>query len=82
MTDHRETPTFIVQLRPLRNVSDPIINLRQALKVLLRRFHLKCVAAHEEKEFAAADRARHLEGRAMTSRQRLSNSPADTGGAS
>jgi hypothetical protein len=81
VTDHRETPTFIVQLRPLRNVSDPIINLRQALKVLLRRFHLKCVAAHEEKEFAA-DRARQLEGRAMTSRQRLPNSPADTGGAS
>jgi hypothetical protein len=50
VTDHRETPTFIVKLRPLRNVRDPIINLRQALKVLLRRFHLKCVTAHEEKE--------------------------------
>jgi hypothetical protein len=49
VTDHRETPTFIVKLRPLRNVRDPIINLRQALKVLLRRFHLKCVAAQEEK---------------------------------
>jgi hypothetical protein len=49
VTDRRETPTFIIKLRPLRDVRDPIIHLRHALKVLLRRFHLKSVAAHEER---------------------------------
>lgn len=39
---------FIVRLRPLPHVADPIRALRHALKVLLRRFGLRCVEASEE----------------------------------
>jgi hypothetical protein len=40
---------FVVTLRPLQNVTDPIKALRGALKILLRRFGLRCVSVTEEK---------------------------------
>jgi hypothetical protein len=54
VTDHRETPTFIVKLRPLRNVRDPIVNLRQALKVLLRAYGMKCLSVEESPDTGGA----------------------------
>jgi hypothetical protein len=50
MTERRETPIFQISLRPLPDVKDPVFNLRLLLKIALRRFHLKCIAAHEEKD--------------------------------
>ena len=38
---------FIVKLRQLPHCTDPIKALRSALKVLLRRFGLRCIEVHE-----------------------------------
>jgi hypothetical protein len=38
---------FVVTLRPLPHCADPIKALRGALKVLLRRFGLRCVELSE-----------------------------------
>jgi hypothetical protein len=38
---------FIVKLRPLPHVVNPVKALRSALKVLLRRFGLRCVEVAE-----------------------------------
>jgi hypothetical protein len=38
---------FVVKLRPLPSVTDPIKALRSALKVLLRRFGLGCIDVSE-----------------------------------
>jgi hypothetical protein len=38
---------FIVKLRPLPHCTDPIKALRGALKVLLRRFGLRCIQVDE-----------------------------------
>ena len=50
MTERRETPIFPDQFAPASDVKDPVFNLRLLLKIALRRFHLKCIAAHEEKD--------------------------------
>jgi hypothetical protein len=42
-------PTYIVELRAAPGVTDPIKTLRWALKVLLRRFKLRCVSVEERK---------------------------------
>jgi hypothetical protein len=44
-TQHR--PQYLIQLRPEPGVNNPLRALRQALKVLLRRFGLRCVSAEE-----------------------------------
>jgi hypothetical protein len=38
---------FTVKLRPLPHCTDPIKALRSALKVLLRRFGLRCIEVNE-----------------------------------
>ena len=40
---------FVVKLTPLRHVEDPVRAPRFALKVLLRRFGLRCTDLREEK---------------------------------
>jgi len=42
-----ERPTYVLIVRPERNVADPVRALRALLKVSLRRFGLRCVSAHE-----------------------------------
>jgi hypothetical protein len=42
-----ERRTYVVKLRPEPGCVDPIRALRAALKVLLRRFHLRCVEISE-----------------------------------
>jgi hypothetical protein len=43
-----ERPTFTVTLRAEPGVN-PILALRSLLKIALRRFGLRCVAAHEDR---------------------------------
>lgn len=43
-----DRPVFVVVLRPERGVTDPARMLRGALKILLRRFGLRCVDFREE----------------------------------
>jgi hypothetical protein len=43
-----ERPTFTIKLRAEPGVAEPIKALRSALKLLLRRFGLKCVCITEE----------------------------------
>ena len=45
----RDRPTFTLELRPEPGV-DPVLALRALLKVALRRFGLRCVAARETLE--------------------------------
>ena len=45
----RDRPTFVLELRPEPGV-DPVLALRALLKVALRRFGLRCVAARENLE--------------------------------
>jgi hypothetical protein len=40
-------PVFTVKLRPLPHCTDPIKALRGALKILLRRFGLRCIEVSE-----------------------------------
>ena len=40
----RDPPRFVLVLRPQPTVGDPICALRQALKVLLRTFGLRCIS--------------------------------------
>jgi hypothetical protein len=49
-----QRPIFVVRLRPEPGVDDAIRTLRQALKVLLRRFGLRAVAVHEDTDRNAA----------------------------
>jgi hypothetical protein len=42
-------PVYSLRLRPEKGVEDPIRALRRALKVLLRQFGLRAIAAHEER---------------------------------
>jgi hypothetical protein len=49
-----ERPTFVVRLRAEPGVDDATRTLRQALKVLLRRFGLRAVAVHEDTDRDAA----------------------------
>ena len=46
---------FVVKLRPLPHCTDPVKALRSALKVLLRRFGLRCIEAHEAADKEDAD---------------------------
>jgi hypothetical protein len=48
MTAREQRPIFIIRLRADSGVADPVRALRQALKVLLRRFGLRCVDVREE----------------------------------
>ena len=43
-----ERPTFVVRLRPEPWIDDAIRTLRQALKVLLRRFGLRALDVRKE----------------------------------
>jgi len=43
-----QRPTFVVRLRPESHVTDAVHALRQALKVLLRRFGLRAVDVRTE----------------------------------
>jgi hypothetical protein len=43
-----ERPTFVVRLRPEPGVDDAVRTLRQALKVLLRRFGLRALYVRRE----------------------------------
>jgi hypothetical protein len=45
----KKSITFVVRLVPLPEVADPIRQLRWALKVLLRRFGLRCTDVREER---------------------------------
>jgi len=45
----KERPTFTLELRPEPGV-DPVLALRALLKIALRRFGLRCVAARENQE--------------------------------
>jgi hypothetical protein len=45
----KDRPTFTLELRPEPGV-DPVLALRALLKVALRRFGLRCVAARETLE--------------------------------
>jgi len=45
----KERPVFVLELRPEPGV-DPVLALRALLKVALRRFGLRCVAARETLE--------------------------------
>ena len=47
MTRSVERPTYVLIVRPERNVADPVRALRALLKVSLRRFGLRCVSARE-----------------------------------
>jgi hypothetical protein len=42
-----QQPVFVLRLTPEKTCPDPARALRRALKVLLRRFGLRCVAAEE-----------------------------------
>jgi len=42
----KERPTFTLELRPEPGV-DPVLAVRALLKIALRRFGLRCVAARE-----------------------------------
>ena len=46
----KDRPTFVITLRPERNIADPIRALRALLKSALRRHGLRCTSAREEKE--------------------------------
>ena len=51
MTDQptpKDRPTYLVTLRAEPDI-DGIRNLRLALKFLLRRFHLRCIAVEERR---------------------------------
>ena len=43
-------PTFILKLRPERQVTGPVKALRFALKTLLRRYGLRCIGIREERQ--------------------------------
>lgn len=43
-----KTPIFVIKLTPDRNCVDATRSLRRALKVLLRRFGLRCIDARQE----------------------------------
>jgi hypothetical protein len=45
----KDRPTYVITLRPQRSVVDPVRTLRLALKVLLRRFGLRAIEAHEDR---------------------------------
>ena len=47
MTDHRERPTFIVELIPTPDCSNPIGALRELLKRALRSWGLRAVTVRE-----------------------------------
>jgi hypothetical protein len=42
-------PTYLVELRAEKGVSDPVRALRAALKSLLRRFKLRAVSVEEKR---------------------------------
>jgi hypothetical protein len=44
----QKRPIFVVRLRPEPGVADPVRALRAALKILLRRFGLRCVSAQRD----------------------------------
>jgi hypothetical protein len=43
-------PTYVLRLRPTPQCPDPIKALRWALKLLLRRCHLRCTSCEEVRE--------------------------------
>jgi hypothetical protein len=43
-------PIFVLKLRPEPQVTDAVKTLRAALKTLLRRFGLRCIAIDEERQ--------------------------------
>ena len=45
----KDRPTFTLELRPEPGV-DPVLALRALLKVALRRFGMRCIAARENQE--------------------------------
>jgi hypothetical protein len=49
VSDKRSSgPVFVIKLRPLPHVVDPIKALRGLLKTALRRFGLQCTEVQEE----------------------------------
>jgi 1-acyl-sn-glycerol-3-phosphate acyltransferase len=46
----KDRPTFTVVLRPEADVDDPIRALRALLETALRKFGLRAIEAHEDKE--------------------------------
>jgi len=48
----RDRPTFLLRLRPEPGV-DPVHALRAALKLLLRKCRMRCLAVTEEREEGA-----------------------------
>ena len=48
--DVKQRPTFVLQLRAEPHVVDPVRALRRALKILLRRFGLRCLDVREVAE--------------------------------
>jgi hypothetical protein len=51
----KSRPTFVVVLRPEPHVADATHAVRRALKLLLRRFGLKCISIEEMHPYDAAD---------------------------
>jgi hypothetical protein len=49
MTTEKARPVFVLKLRPEPRVVDPVKALRAALKVLLRKYKLRCLTIYEEK---------------------------------
>ena len=50
-----ERPSYVVILRPEKQVGDPVRQLRHALKVLLRRFGFRTVSVRENVDAKASD---------------------------
>jgi hypothetical protein len=47
MSASQKRPQYLLRLRPEPHVDNPIRALRLALKLLLRKFGLRCVSAEE-----------------------------------
>jgi hypothetical protein len=47
---NKPRPVFILRLKPEVCVADPTRALRRALKVLLRRFGLRCISVEEVRQ--------------------------------
>jgi hypothetical protein len=50
MNTNRPPPTFVLQLQSTERGDDAVRQLRAALKVLLRRFKLRCVSVEERQD--------------------------------
>jgi hypothetical protein len=63
-----ERPIFVVRLRPEPGVDDAIRALRQALKVLLRRFGLCALDVHAERPIEDSHSVRAMRRRLPASK--------------